>query len=137
MYFSAKRLFSLLPPRMPLSAKFSLVENLWEHFGPRSKEVLRIGLAADLDMIMGAVLDHVENVVANYKIPDNLEKRFTWLSAGEVHVKREILNCFRQKGKALAVEARACEGSCHAGTLAERRRSAHSSIRRSSENWQA
>src|SRR5712671_1720746 len=30
---TAKRLFGLLPPRMPLPEKFSLVENLWEHFG--------------------------------------------------------------------------------------------------------
>ena len=101
---TAKRLFSLLPPRMPLSAKYGLVENLWEHFGPRSKKVLRIGLDADLDMIVGAVADHVDNVVTSYKIPDNLEKRFSWLSAGDVHVKQELMNYFRQKEKTLAVE---------------------------------
>ena len=34
-----KRLFNLLPPRMPLLAKYSLVENLWNHYGPRSKKI--------------------------------------------------------------------------------------------------
>jgi hypothetical protein len=100
---SAKRLFDLLPPRMPLSAKYGLVENLWEHLGPKSKKVLRIGLDADINMVVRAVSDHVENTVANFKIPDNLEKRFSWLSAGDVHVKQVLLN-FRQKDKALAVE---------------------------------
>jgi hypothetical protein len=102
---SAKRLFDLLPPRMTLSAKYGLVENLWEHFGPRSKKMLRIGLDANIEMVVRAVNDHVESTVANYKIPDNLETRFTWLSAGDVHVKQELLNYFRQKDKERAVES--------------------------------
>jgi hypothetical protein len=101
---TAIRLFNLLPPRMPLSAKCGLVENLWEHFGPKSKKVLRIGSDADIDMVVRAVSEHVENTVANYKIPDNLENRFSWLSAGDVRVKQELLNYFRQKDKVLAVE---------------------------------
>jgi len=89
---------------MPLSEKFSLVENLWEHFGPSSRKVLRIGLDAPVDLVVQAVSDHVDSTVANYRIPDNLEKRFSWLSAGDVDVKQQLLNYFRQKEKALAVE---------------------------------
>jgi len=100
---SAKRLFELLPPRMPLPEKFALVENLWKHFGPRSKKVLQVGPDADVDMVVGAVRNHVENTIANYKIPNNLEERFSWLSAGDVQVKQELLNHFRQREKEHAV----------------------------------
>jgi hypothetical protein len=40
---TAERLFKLLPPRMPLAAKYQLVENLWNHVGPKSKKTCRVG----------------------------------------------------------------------------------------------
>jgi hypothetical protein len=101
---TAIRLFNLLPPRMPLTAKYVLIENLWAHFGPRSKKVLRVGLDAPINMVVQAVSDHIDSTVANYKIPDNLEQRFSWLSAGDVQVKQQLLNYFRQKEKTLVVE---------------------------------
>jgi hypothetical protein len=99
-----KRLFNLLPPRMPLVAKYSLVENLWNHYGPRSKKILRIGLDADPDMVVAAVNQHIENIVVHYRIPQNLERRFEWLSAGDVNVKQQLLNHLQQREKSLVVE---------------------------------
>lgn len=100
----AERLFNLLPPRMPLSAKYQLTENLWEHFGPRSKKRLRIGLDAGVDEAVEAVRAHFDEVVLHYKIPDQLERRFNWLSAGDVSVKQELLNHLRSKERLLLSE---------------------------------
>ena len=97
------RLFNLLPPRMPLADKYRLTENLWRHVGPSSKRRLRVGLDADVDAVVLAVSAHIDEVVTHYKIPDNLERRFEWLSAGDVGVKQELLNHLRQKEKSLVV----------------------------------
>ena len=101
---NAGRLFALLPPRMPLAAKYKLTENLWHHVGPSSRKTLRVGLNAGINDAVTAVRDHVEQVVINYKIPETLERRFNWLSVGDVHVKQELLNHLRQMEKTLAVE---------------------------------
>ena len=49
---TAERLFKLLPPRMPLQAKYKLTEGLWKHFGPSSRKRLRIGLDARLEDVL-------------------------------------------------------------------------------------
>lgn len=98
------RLFSLLPPRMPLAEKYRLTENLWRHIGPSSKRVLRIGLDADLETVLDAARAHIDEVVAHYMIPDDLERRFSWLSAGDVGVKQQLLNHVRQLEKSLVVD---------------------------------
>ena len=100
----AERLFNLLPPRMPLSAKYQLTQNLWEYFGPSSKKRLRIGLDADVDVAVETVRAHFDEVVLHYTIPDQLERRFNWLSAGDVSVKQELLNHFRSKERQLLSE---------------------------------
>ena len=101
----AGRLFRLLPPRMPIEAKYKLTENLWRHTGPRSHKVLRIGLDADVEDVATAIRDHVERVVTEYSIPESLERRFEWLSAGDVHVKQKLLNHVRQMERALVIDA--------------------------------
>jgi hypothetical protein len=101
---TASRLFNLLPPLMPPQSKYQLIENLWKHFGPSSKKILRIGLDADVTQILDVVRQHIEDVVVHYKIPDNLERRFEWLSAGDTHVKQELLNRLRAMEKSLVVE---------------------------------
>ncbi|MGR4000611.1 MAG: hypothetical protein OD811_02290 [Alphaproteobacteria bacterium] len=101
----AGRLFELLPPRMPLSKKYELTENLWQHFGPSSHKVLRIGPDTRVEDVVSTVQGHIEDVVVNYKIPDDLERRFDWLSSGDVRVKQDLLNYHRQKEKTLAVYA--------------------------------
>jgi hypothetical protein len=100
----AERLFSLLPPRMPLPAKYRLTEGLWRHVGPSSKKRLRIGLDANLETIVAAARAHIEEVVSNYRVPENLERRFNWLAAGDVSVKQQLLNHLRQMEKAHVVE---------------------------------
>ena len=89
---------------MPPQSKYQLIENLWKHFGPSSKKLLRIGLDADVPKILDVVRQHIEDVVVHYKIPDNLERRFEWLSAGDAHVKQELLNRLRAMEKSLVVE---------------------------------
>jgi hypothetical protein len=100
----AERLFSLLPPRMPLSAKYQLTENLWKAVGPSSKKRLRVGLDANLEVILAAAREHIEEVVTNYRVPENLQRRFDWLAAGDVSVKQQLLNHVRQMEKAHIVE---------------------------------
>ena len=100
----AERLFNLLPPRMPLAKKYQLVENLWRHIGPKSKKTLRVGLDAGNEQVLDAVRKHIDDVVVYYKIPENLEKRFNWLAAGDAHVKQDLLNHLQQYEKALVVE---------------------------------
>jgi hypothetical protein len=99
----ATRLFGLLPPRMPLTAKYRLTEDLWRHVGPSSRKTMRIGLDAGIETVLEAVRNHIQEVVVNYKIPTNLERRFEWLSGGDVRVKQELLNHLLQMEKSLVV----------------------------------
>ena len=55
--------------------------------------------------VIDAVLRHIAEVVVNYRILPNPERRFDWLFAGDVGVKQQLLNHFRQApGKSLVVE---------------------------------
>jgi hypothetical protein len=81
-----------------------LITNLWDHCGPSSKKILRVGLDADFDEILSNIRQHIESIIVHYRIPENLEKRFEWLSAGDVHVKQDLLGHLRQREKSLVVE---------------------------------
>ena len=100
----ASRLFRLLPPRMPLAEKYKLTENLWRHTGPKSHKILRIGLDSEVEDVVMAIHDHIERVVIDYKIPETLERRFEWLSAGDIDVRQRLLNHVRQMEKALVID---------------------------------
>lgn len=100
----AERLFALLPPRMPLASKYKLTEGLWRHVGPSSRKRLRVGLEVDLEAVLTAVRNHIEEVVVNYRVPENLERRFNWLAGGDISVKQQLLNHLRQLEKAHVVE---------------------------------
>ncbi len=58
----AERLFALLPPRMPLAIKYQLIENLWNHVGPKSKKTLRVGLDANIEQVLDTIRSHIEDV---------------------------------------------------------------------------
>ncbi len=88
----AQRLFSLLPPRMPFEKKYELVENLWNHLGPKSNKVLTVGYDVSPQMVVDAVANNMLNEVRVFTIPESMEKRFEWLSAGDVSVKQKLLN---------------------------------------------
>lgn len=100
----AARLFNLLPPRMPMVEKLKLVENLWRQLGPRSSKRLRIGVDADTEMIIEKVKEHIDSVVHHYQIPENLERRFNWLSMGDVDVKQKLLNYLQDMEIQIVVE---------------------------------
>ncbi|MCY4453813.1 MAG: hypothetical protein OXC01_17870 [Immundisolibacterales bacterium] len=100
----ASRLFNLLPPRMPIAEKYKLTQSLWKHVGPRSRMRLRVGLDAEVENVVSKVYEHIEEVVTKYSIPDNLERRFNWLSAGDVRIKQDLLNHVQQAEKSLVVE---------------------------------
>ena len=100
----ASRLFKLLPPVMPLPAKYQLIQNLWNHVGPHSKKTFRIGLDAQLQDVLDAIEEHIEEVVVQFKIPEGLERRFEWLASGDSHLKQELLNHIRHAEKSLVIE---------------------------------
>jgi hypothetical protein len=57
-----------------------------------------------MDDILNQVRQHIEGVVVHYRIPENLEKRFDRLAAGDSHVKQDLLSYLRQTEKSLVVE---------------------------------
>jgi len=100
-----ERLFSLLPPIMPIESKFQLTESLWKHVGPSSNITYYIGLDVNLEEVSNQVKKHLEDVVIHYDIPSSMDARFNWLSQGDVKIKQQLLNYFRQQEKALLSEA--------------------------------
>ena len=101
----AERLFKLLPPIMPLHAKYQLTESLWKHVGPSSKKVFYVGLDADLAEVERTVTSHLETVVTRYEIPASMEARFDWLAQRDVSVKQQLLNHLQQQERALLADA--------------------------------
>jgi hypothetical protein len=96
----AKRLFNLLPARMPLQMKYGLVKKLWDHFCPKSRKVYYIDENADINVLSATVGEHLERQVQDYYISTDLSKRFDWLAAGDVHVRQQLENYFQQLKKA-------------------------------------
>lgn len=88
----AQRLFSSLPPRMPLEKKHELVENLWKHLGPKSNKVLTVGYDVSPQTAIDAVANIMLTEVQAFTIPESMENRFAWLAAGDVSVKQKLLN---------------------------------------------
>ena len=101
----ASRLFRLLPPRMPLDAKYRLTKNLWAHVGPSSSKRVRVGREATLEDVLAVVRSHMSNVVVHYRVPETLEKRFTWLTAGDVQLRQQLLNRLQDEEQELVIEA--------------------------------
>lgn len=99
----AKRLFSLLPPRMPPQKKLDLADNIWRHFGPSSSHAFSVGPSASIDAIADAVARKLDATVTIYNIPENVKNRFAWLAGGDVRAEETLLNHFRLQEKKLAV----------------------------------
>lgn len=97
----AKRLFGLMPERMPIRDKFKLVESLWRHKSPRSFKSLFIGPDADLRDLQHRIESHLRTVITDHTIPVGLEKRFDWLAAGDVHTRQQLLNHMQQMERQL------------------------------------
>lgn len=99
----AKRLFRLLPPRMPMQKKLDLAGNIWNHFGPSSSHEFSVGPAASIDAIAAAVASKLDTALTFSCLPENVKNRFVWLAAGDVHTEEALLNHFRLQEKNLAV----------------------------------
>lgn len=100
----AKRLFDLLPPRMPTKTKYELAENIWKHFGPSSNYEVSFGPQTNLDDILVFVSAKLDEQITKYNIPRHVQNRFNWLAGGDVKVQEELLNHFRQMEKKLALK---------------------------------
>jgi hypothetical protein len=100
----AERLFNLLPPRMPLSEKYDLVKNLWEHVCPRTTHAFLVGPEGDGLVLETRVRDYLVSTVTGHAIPETMEKRFEWLSSGDVKVKQQLLNNLRAMERNLVLD---------------------------------
>ena len=101
----ASRLFALLPPRMPLETKYKLIEDLWKHVGPSSKKTIVVHVDTPISLIIEQAAVNIREVVTTYRIPNDLSKRFEWLSSGDARVKQELLSHFQTVEKELTVRA--------------------------------
>ena len=100
----AKRLFGLLPPLMTLPEKYRLTEKLWVHIGPSSQKLLLVGADAPVETVTRTVEEYLSSTVSSYKIPKEMERRFEWLSVGDVAVKQNLLNHLLNQERSLVVE---------------------------------
>jgi hypothetical protein len=90
---------------MPLGVKYKLVEGLWHHVGPSSKHRIRVGTDANVAEVIELARSKITEFVVTYKIPVNLERRFNWLSGGDVSVKQMLLSHIQEVEKTIVVEA--------------------------------
>ncbi len=88
----ASRLFSILPSFMSTKDKLGLAESLWRHVGPKSTRYLYIGKSATDQEVQRLVSEEAEKLSSNWKIPEEMEKRFSWLSEGDVTVEQQLLS---------------------------------------------
>ena len=58
-----------------------------------------------IDEIVETASKHIDEVVTHYKIPVDLERRFNWLSSGDIEVKQTLLNHLRVMEKAMVINA--------------------------------
>lgn len=99
-----KRLFNLLPPRMPLKKKYELAENIWKHFGPTSSDSYRIGPNVNVQEVQSVISSKLDETITEYLIPETVRNRFNWLSSGDIHFKEQLLNHFRTQEKNLILD---------------------------------
>ena len=95
----AGRLYDLLPPMMPLEQKYSMIQALWEKYGPKSEKILTFGKDNSIEQLHKEISAYLTNVVQDWEISDNLKKRFDWLSQGDVKLREKLLNHFKDLEK--------------------------------------
>jgi hypothetical protein len=101
----AERLYKFLPPRMPVALRYEIAEGLWRHVGPSSHKTLRFGPDVPASEIIAKSEAHITEVVVTYKIPEQLERQFNWLTSDDVSAKQQLLNHLRDLDKGMVVEA--------------------------------
>jgi len=88
---------------MPLTTKYQMAEDLWHHVGPESNVLLKFGDGVTAEQLEATVGQHITSVIEGYKFPVDLQRRFGWLSSGDVDVEQQILNYLRERDKELVV----------------------------------
>jgi hypothetical protein len=101
----AKRLFDLLPPRMPIATRLELAGNVWGHFGTSSTHRFTVGPNADGKLVMDRIHEKLSAAIEDYNIPQAVKNRFDWLAAGDVSVKENLLNHFRHMDRKIAADS--------------------------------
>jgi len=101
----ARRLYELLPPRMPVEARYTLVEGLWRHVSSGSHRTLRVGADVPVNEVVTVVGTHVDAVMTGHRIPEELQRRFRWLSEADVQAKQDLLNHRNALEKTLILDA--------------------------------
>lgn len=95
----AGRLYSMLPPMMPLETKYSMVKVLWDKYGPRTDKVLKAGAGVSAREIHLEASKYLIQTVKDWEVNSNLKKRFEWLSSGDVQIQEKLLNHFKNLEK--------------------------------------
>jgi hypothetical protein len=98
----AGRLFTLLPPVMPVEAKFQLVESLWAHVAPSNKRLIEVGPDVPMEEVMSAVEVEVRALSTKWTVPDPMKKRFEWLAHKDAATYEKLLAHLKEQEKQLA-----------------------------------
>lgn len=101
----AQRLFSLLPRHMPQNKKFDIVEALWHKWSPSSKKVFYINEETSSEHLIDEVKAHLDSVVREYYIPNELTEQFTWLAGRDAILFQQLKNHFLDLEKKLIKNA--------------------------------
>lgn len=100
----AERLFRILPKYMPLESKYVLVEKLWEKCRTSSEVNVWFGPMVAARDIRSVLHGHFEETIRPHHVPDTLQRRFEWLSAGDSVTYQQLLNHFVAQDVEEAVE---------------------------------
>lgn len=95
----ATRLYSMLPPSMPLETKYSMVKILWDKYGPRTNKILKVGNGSTAKQIHLEASKYLLKTIKDWEVDENLKKRFIWLSSGDVKIQEKLLNHFKELEK--------------------------------------
>jgi hypothetical protein len=99
----AGRLFSLLPPIMPIEDKFQLVDSLWQHVGPTKKRLITAGSQADVNEILSVVKKEILMLTTDWTIPVEIASRFSWLSGNDSKTYQTLLSHIKESERQLGV----------------------------------
>ncbi len=100
----ASRLYSMLPPTMPLETKYSMVKTLWDKYGPCTNKILVAGVDSTAEEVHLKASEHLLKTVEDWEVNTNLKKRFKWLSGGDVQIQEKLLNHFKDFEKNQIIE---------------------------------
>lgn len=93
---TAERLLELLPPRISKEQRFELIKKLRKHYLKKTNEHVTI----QANNWRQHVVPIVENVIArssNFRLPDELFDKATWLTDGDTQAANQILHSIEEE----------------------------------------